>query len=125
MVKPHDIDRRLWEEAKHEARDIMIATAQSAQGTITYNELARRIVSLRLEAGSLALRELLGEISLAEEMAGREMLGAVVVHQGRDGLPGHGFFTLAKGLGRDTNDEVRFWTIELGKVRQAWKMSEY
>jgi hypothetical protein len=81
MVKPPGIDRRLWEEAKHEARDIMIATAQSAQGTITYNELARRIVSLRLESGSVALRELLGEISLAEEMAGRGMLSAVVVHQ--------------------------------------------
>jgi hypothetical protein len=66
MVRPHDIDRRTWERAKREARAIMIATARSAKGTITYNELASRITGLRLEPDSLALRELLVEISLAE-----------------------------------------------------------
>jgi hypothetical protein len=99
MVRPHDIDRRAWEKAKREARVIMIATAQSAKGTITYNELASRITGLRLEPDSLALRELLGEISAAEDMAGRGMLSVVVVHQGEDCLPGHGFFTLAQGFG--------------------------
>ena len=44
----------------------MIATARSAKGTITYNELASRITGLCLEPDSLALRELLVEISLAE-----------------------------------------------------------
>src|SRR6516165_8402888 len=86
MVRPHDIDRRTWEKAKREARAIMIATAQSAKGTMTYNELASRITGLRLEPDSLALRKLLGEISAAEEMAGRGMLSVVVVHQG-EGLP--------------------------------------
>ena len=82
MVRPHDIDRHTWDKAKREARAIMIATARSAKGTMTYNELASRITGLRLEPDSLALRELLGEISAGEDMAGRGMLSVVVIHQG-------------------------------------------
>jgi hypothetical protein len=87
MVRPHDIDRRTWEKAKREARAIMIATARSAKGTMTYNELASRITGVRFEPDSLALRELLGEISAAEDMAGRGTLSVVVVHQGEDCFP--------------------------------------
>src|SRR6516165_362908 len=82
MVRPYDIDRHTWEKAKREARAIMIGTARSAKGTMTYNELASRITVARLEPDSLALRELLGEISAAEDMAGRGMLSVVVIHQG-------------------------------------------
>jgi hypothetical protein len=124
MVRPHDIDRRTWERAKREARAIMIATARSAKGTITYNELASRITGLRLEPGSLALRELLGEISLAEDMAGRGMLSVVVVHQGEDCLPGHGFFTLARGFGRDTSKKEKLWAAEFARVREVWRTSQ-
>ena len=121
MVRPHDIDRRTWEKAKREARAIMIATARSAKGTMTYNELASRITGLRLEPDSLALRELLGEISAAEDMAGRGMLSVVVVHQGQDCLPGHGFFTLAQGFGRDTSNKEKLWEAEFARVREVWK----
>ena len=124
MVRPHDIDRRTWERAKREARAIMIATARSVKGTITYNELASRITGLLLEPGSLALRELLGEISLAEDMAGRGMLSVVVVHQGEDCLPGHGFFTLARGFGRDTSNKEKLWDAEFARVREVWKTSQ-
>jgi hypothetical protein len=124
MVRPHDIDRRTWERAKREARAIMIATAQSAKGTMTYNELASRITGLRLEPDSLALRELLVEISLAEDMAGRGMLSVVVVHQGEDCLPGHGFFTLARGFGRDTSNKEKLWAAEFARVREVWKTSQ-
>ena len=124
MVRPHDIDRRTWERAKREARAIMIATARSAKGTITYNELASRITGLRLEPDSLALRELLVEISLAEDMAGRGMLSVVVVHQGEDCLPGHGFFTLARGFGRDTSKKEKLWAAEFARVREVWKTSQ-
>jgi hypothetical protein len=124
MVRPHDIDRRTWERAKREARAIMIATARSAKGTITYNELASRITGLRLEPDSLTLRELLVEISLAEDMAGRGMLSVVVVHQGEDCLPGHGFFTLARGFGRDTSSKEKLWAAEFARVREVWKTSQ-
>jgi len=124
MVRPRDIDRRTWEKAKREARAIMIATARSAKGTMTYNELASRITGLRLEPDSLALRELLGEISAAEDMAGRGMLSVVVVHQGEDCLPGHGFFTLAQGFGRDTSNKEKLWAAEFARVREVWKTNQ-
>jgi hypothetical protein len=124
MVRPHDIDRHTWDKAKREARAIMIATARSAKGTMTYNELASRITGLRLEPDSLALRELLGEISAAEDMAGRGMLSAVVVHQGEDCLPGHGFFTLAQGFGRDTSNKEKLWAAEFARVREVWKTNQ-
>ena len=101
----------------------MIATARSAKGTITYNELASSITGLRLEPDSLALRELLVEISLAEDMAGRGMLSVVVVHQGEDCLPGHGFFTLARGFGRDTSNKEKLWAAEFAEFQEVWKTS--
>ena len=124
MVRPYDIDRHTWEKAKREARAIMIGTARSAKGTMTYNELASRITVARLEPDSLALRELLGEISAAEDMAGRGMLSVVVIHQGEDCLPGHGFFTLARGLGRDISNEEKLWAAEFASVREVWKTSQ-
>ena len=124
VVRPHDIDRRNWEKAKREARAIMIATAKSAKGTTTYNELASRITGLRLEPDSLALRELLGEISAEEDMAGRGMLSVVVIHQAEDCLPGHGFFTLARGLGRDTSNKEKLWAAEFARVREVWKENQ-
>jgi hypothetical protein len=124
MVRPHDIDRRTWEKAKREARAIMIATARSAKGTMTYNELASRITGVRFEPDSLALRELLGEISATEDMAGRGMLSVVVVHQGEDCLPGHGFFALAQGFGRDTSNKEKLWAAEFARVREVWKTGQ-
>ena len=124
MVRPYDIDRHTWEKAKREARAIMIGTARSAKGTMTYNELASRITGVRFEPDSLALRELLGEISAAEDMAGRGMLSAVVVHQGEDCLPGHGFFTLAQGFGRDTSNKEKLWAAEFARVREVWKTGQ-
>jgi hypothetical protein len=91
---------------------------------MTYNELASRITGLRLEPDSLVLRELLGEISLAEDMAGRGMLSVVVVHQGEDNLSGHGFFTLARGLGRDASDKEKLWAAEFARVRKVWKRGQ-
>jgi hypothetical protein len=104
---------------------ILRVFGRSAKGTMTYSELSKRITSLRLGPDSLALRELLGEISAAEDSAGRGLLSAVVVHQGGDGRPGQGFFVLAKGLGRDTNDQKKCWPTELRRVRDVWKMREH
>lgn len=121
MVKPRNIKRLLWQAAKREAHAAMIAAARGTKGTMTYNELAAGITAMRLEPDLLVLRELANDISFEENTAGRGMLGAVVVHQGADGLPGQGFFTLAKGLGRETNDQVKFWASELARVREIWK----
>ena len=123
-MRPHGIERSLWEAAKREAREAMIRVARSCKGTVTYDELPRVITAVHLEPSSLALRELVDDISFEEDMAGRGMLGAVVVHRGAGGLPSLHFFTLAKGLGRNTIDQDSFWKSELATVRDVWKRSE-
>jgi hypothetical protein len=122
-MRPHNIERSLWEAAKREARQAMIAAARSAKGTMTYEELTRLITAVHFEPNSLPLRELTDDIAFEEDTAGRGMLSAVVVHQDADGLPSQHFFTLAKGLGRNT-DQEGFWMSELATVRNVWKRAE-
>ncbi len=50
------------------------------------------------------------------------MLSVVVVHKHGDMEPGPGFFELAKHLGRDTKDLLRFWIDELKKVHAYWSV---
>ncbi len=47
------------------------------------------------------------------------MLSAVVVRK-EDGLPGQGFFDLAKDLGRSVTDQDAFWINEVRKVYSYW-----
>ena len=108
-----------WDAAKAEARQAMIAAARR-RGLIAYGELAAAIRRLDLEPQSTHLAHMLGEISSAEDAAGRGMLSVVVVHKSGDGMPGAGFFALARSLGRDTRDAVAFWAGELERVHATW-----
>ena len=98
----------------------MIETAQIG-GVIAYSELARRIISCSLEPHGQPLADLLGEISIEEDRAGRGMLSVVVVHKTGDQKPGPGFFKLAQSLGRNTADSDACWVSELNMVHAAWK----
>ncbi len=108
-----------WDAAKAEARQAMVAAA-GRRGLIAYSELAAAIRTIDLEPQSTHLAHMLGEISSAEDAAGRGMLTVVVVHKSGDGMPGAGFFELARSLGRDTRDKVAFWAGELKKVHATW-----
>lgn len=90
-----------WETAKEEMRQILIERA-SLRGMIPYSDLVSRIETIRMEPDSFALAHMLGEISEAEDAAGRGMLSVIVVHKVGDMQPGPGFFQLAKKLKRDT-----------------------
>jgi|ERR1700733_3857931 hypothetical protein len=122
-MKPRDIEQGPWEDALTEAREAMIATVRSAKGMIAYGDLTSKITALRMAPDSHALRELLGDVSRAENTAGRGMLSVVVVHKDgpNRGRPGNGFFTLAQELGHDTHDREKFWISEFEKVRKFWK----
>jgi len=72
-----------------------------------------------LEPESCEMTEMLGQIAIAEDRAGRGMLTAVVVRKD-SGRPGDGFFELARKLGRDTTDRERFWIEELNRVYAYW-----
>ena len=99
-----------WEAAKKEAICAILERAQKGQ-PITYGDLTKRIGSIGFEPQDFAFHNLLGDISVEEDAAGRGMLSVMVVHQ-HDGMPGQGFFDLAKELGRDVSDQERFWSEE-------------
>jgi molybdopterin synthase catalytic subunit len=80
----------IWNAAKREARDLMVARAR-VRGMIPYSDLVNRISAIRLEAHDTRLFHLLGEISSEEDAAGRGMLSVVVVHKIGDMQPGPGF----------------------------------
>ena len=69
------------------------------------------------------LGHLLGEISEDEVNNGRPMLSAVAVNT--QGIPGPGFYALARDLGKEFDDSregrLKFWKSELGIVYEVWK----
>ena len=92
-------------------------------GLTTYQAVAQ-IMGLPM-TGNLMGKEvgqLIGEISQDEVQSGRPMLSALVV--GTSGVPGEGFLTWAKELGRLTDDSkegrAAFWESERQAVYQAW-----
>lgn len=111
--------REQWKAAKAEIRQILIERAK-LRGMIPYSDLAYQIQSVTLNPEAYALFEMLGEISLEEDKAGRGMLSVIVVHKSGDMQPGPGFFKLAKKLGRDTSDILSCWIAELKKVHAYW-----
>ena len=118
----HGFPERLWNEAKEEARGIMIDRAK-VRGMIPYSDLVQQITSIRLAAHDPRLFHMLGEISSEEEAAGRGMLTVLIVHKQGDMQPGPGFFELAQLLGKDTKDLLKCWVDELHKVHTVWSKS--
>ena len=108
-----------WENAKQEARSIMIERAK-LRAMIPYSELATKIKTIKLEAHDPRLFDLIGQISSEEDSAGRGMLSVVVVHKVGDMQPGPGFFELAEKLGRNTSDILKCWITELKRVHAIW-----
>ena len=109
-----------WEEAKEEIRKILIGRAKILN-PISYSELASQIMTIQIEPHEYALAEMLGEISIAEDNAGRGLLSILVIHKDGDMMPGQGLFDLAENRGRDTSDREKFWINELNFVHSHWK----
>ena len=108
-----------WDAAKAEGKAILSACARRRK-MIPYSEFVKEIHSIRLEPHDLRLFNMLGEISSEEDAAGRGMLSALVIHKAGDMQPGPGFFELAKNLGHDTSDVVKFWIDQVNKVFASW-----
>ncbi|HEY3821782.1 MAG TPA: hypothetical protein VGL81_31670 [Polyangiaceae bacterium] len=102
---------------------LLVARAK-AGGTIAYSDVVARVRAVRFDPDSHALAAMLGEISEAEDAAGRGMLTVIVVHKTGDMRPGPGFFDLAKRLGRDTSDLDKCWIAEVNRVFAARKKSK-
>ena len=108
-----------WENAKNEARSILIEIAKQ-RGRIAYSDLTPRIETIQFDYDDPRFGWFLGEISEEELKAGRGMLSAIVVHKHGDMIPGPGFYDLAKRLGKKFQDIDRFWLQEFNKVHDVW-----
>ena len=111
----HGFPDDLWNAAKEEARQAMIAVARR-KSVISYSDLVGEITSCHLEPNGTPLAHMLGEISSEEDKVGRGLLTVVVVHKSGDMKPGSGFFRLARSRGRRVVDEEQFWIEELCDV---------
>jgi hypothetical protein len=111
-----------WEAAKAEVKAMLRDRVRANEGPISYDELARLIRTIPMEPDWYALRALLGEISNEEAADGRGMLSAYVVRGEAEeggGMPGPGFFDLARRLGRDHADDATLWAEEVKTVEAA------
>ena len=122
-MKKSDIKRKVWERTKEEMKIAIIEQAKR-EDMISYSKLLNYIKSLKLNIEEIDHRsimaEMLGEISLAEDKAGRGMLSALVVHKTGDREPGQGFFDYAEILGRDISDKTKCWVREVNRVYSYW-----
>ena len=100
-----------------------LITAAKYRGTVTYQEIAK-MMGLPLQGSNMGrvIGLILGEISEDEVANGRPMLSAVAVSV--EGLPGGGFYSLAKELGRLSSEENEniFWQKERKAVYETWKV---
>lgn len=99
-----------------------LIAAAKYHGTVTYQEIAKMMgIPLKGNYMSNLLGRILGEISEDEVANGRPMLSAIAV--GVNGLPGAGFYSLARGLRRLTDQsEEEFWEAEKKAVYETWKV---
>lgn len=101
-----------------------LITAARYRGMTTYQAVAQ-ILGLPLTGSYMGnqVGHAVGEISADEVVQGRPMLSALVV--GVNGLPGQGFFILARQLGKlqsdQPEDEQRFWEQEKEAVYETWE----
>ena len=101
-----------------------LITAAEYRGLVTYTKVAR-ILGIQSTGHNMArpVGQVLGEISEDEHNADRPMLSVVAVGSG--GMPGEGFFVLARRLkklsGTNSDDERRFWEAERKRVYEVWR----
>jgi hypothetical protein len=98
----------------------LVATARGRQ-LVTYTDLGKAAdldVSDRQQLDHLV--KILDRIAIADIKSGRPLLVAVVIRADR-GTPSKGFFDFAKQHGlMKRQDEVGFFSNELGRVYDAW-----
>jgi len=104
--------REIYDKLKEVAR---------SKHTITYKELAA-VVGLDWNKDYGKCRQIfsvLGAVSTSEVEQGHPMLSAIAVRQ--EGVPGSGFFGLARDLGRyQSGTEYSFWIAERDAVWNFW-----
>ena len=112
MAKIIELEKKLIEVAKQRT-------------CINYEDAAPFLgLNMTLSNDRRLIGKVLDKISTTHFNAGKPILSAVVVHK-HDGLPGKGFFKLARRLGIieqdfDVRNEMAFYIGELERLYQYW-----
>lgn len=103
-----------------EIYDKLKAVAKAGQVT-HYSEVAPLAgLDMSLQEDRNKIASILDEISTSEHNQGHPLLSALVIHK-HDNIPGQGFFTLAKRLGlQKQEDNFLFFIQELRRVHDYW-----
>ena len=109
-----------WEKGKREAI-CAIVSAGRREDLISYSDLSKQIISIRVEPHDYAMDRLLDEISKEENAAGRGILTALVVLK-EERVPAEGFWASARAMERVMerliDDKWSFWAEE---VKFVWR----
>lgn len=111
MKSPEEAKR---DRALLQATKIMERVARQ-RGTISYGELADEIEVMALAPNGKMLEGILSQISRREDAQERGLLSIVVVNK-EDGMPGDGFFALAKDRGYHFDSDEEFFRDHLEVV---------
>ena len=111
-----EINQRIYERLKEVAR---------TGDLVCYSDIAPLAdLDMDSQADRTKIGEILGSISMFENELKHPMLSAIVVHK-EDGLPGEGFFNLARSLGLHHHHsefkDMEFFVNEVNKVHGYWK----
>lgn len=115
------VDDERWADVLAQARDVLAAVA-AARSTISYDALHARIGWDVPDRGDRDLASVLRTVAIDADDNGEGLLSAVVVRP--SGLPGSGWFRLARQRGRDTGDRRRAWRAELERVWDAFSSAD-
>jgi len=108
-----------WSDAR-QVLEALLAETGRARSTVSYGEVARRVMGGRVSARSSALMDLLGEVDTVADARLGCMVASLVV-RADTGMPGEGYFVFAsQELGRPIDDRVAFWRAEVARVWDAY-----
>lgn len=107
------------QKLKDEIKEIMVYQAKMKK-PIYYGELCGKINSFKLLPDDQILRDILGEISKESVKAEKGMLSVFVVKKDT-GMPGSGFFSLAKELGLRIKTRKQFVKEQTDLVHDQYR----
>jgi len=114
--------KTIYDKKMHKAIYDKLKEVARQKQLITYKELAG-VVGLDWNKNYGKCRQIfsiLGDICTSEVEQGHPMLSAIAVRQDT-GMPGSGFFALARSLGRyQSGTDYSFWIAERDAVRSLW-----
>jgi hypothetical protein len=103
-----------WDATRDRVHAFLITCARERR-TTTYSEVSELAAPAHLPPYSCGMVAMLEEICTREDAARGVMLASLVCAKAT-GMPGDGYFVVAKRLLRDADDRRAFWENEVERV---------